>query len=419
MVSREVFSGAIVPAPSEMVVPHAGATVSQGFGSMELSAQAEMQAQSQAATARALVEARFVMAERRPRNFALARKRLLEDCQRPGFADSAIYSKPQGNTKIEGLSIRFAEAAARALTNIHSSVQVIWDDPDRRVIHIEATDLETNTTFSDDVILEKTVERSRAEGREVVRERRNSRGLPVFVVRANEDELLMKQAALASKRIRNCLLRLVPGDLVDEARAECERTIAREAQMNLPAKRQKMAVAFAQLERPVLMAELSAYLGHSPEQATVQEITELQRIYVALRDGESTWAEVMASTQPERTLSAPAPASTKEPSPATVPQPEPTASDGRRDEGSVSPPEASAVSESPAMDYAVDALGVVASVPGNPVSKWDELELKMNASQTVRELKKLSMQFAGAPPEERERVRGAYEKNLERLSAKT
>ncbi|MFX6702099.1 hypothetical protein ABTH29_19580, partial [Acinetobacter baumannii] len=54
-------------------------------------------------------------------------------------------------------------------------------------------------------------------GREVVSERLNSTGQKVFVVVATEDEMLNKRNAAISKAIRNAGLRIIPGDLQDEA----------------------------------------------------------------------------------------------------------------------------------------------------------------------------------------------------------
>ncbi len=67
----------------------------------------------------ASVQARYVMAAARPRSWMEARTRILRECERPGFAEAAWYSKPIGAGKsVGGLSIRFAEAAARYAGNV-------------------------------------------------------------------------------------------------------------------------------------------------------------------------------------------------------------------------------------------------------------------------------------------------------------
>ena len=63
-----------------------------------------------AAQAKAAVEARYIMAMQRPRDWDQVRLSLLKECDRTNFAEVAIYRKPVGQG-IEGPSIRFAEAA--------------------------------------------------------------------------------------------------------------------------------------------------------------------------------------------------------------------------------------------------------------------------------------------------------------------
>jgi hypothetical protein len=73
-----------------------------------------------------------------------ARRRLIfKECQRPGFADVAMYAKPVGKQRIRGLSIRFAEAAIRHFTNVLTQVAVVFDDERRRILHVSVIDLET------------------------------------------------------------------------------------------------------------------------------------------------------------------------------------------------------------------------------------------------------------------------------------
>jgi hypothetical protein len=108
----------------------------------------------------------------------------------------------------------------------------------------------------------------------------------------------------------------------------------------------------------------------------------------------------------------------KEPSPAMADSTPSTTSDRRPGEGSVAPPEASAALPStPTEEQPADVLGDVspARQASAEMSSWDLLELQLDNVTTVRELKKASVRIAGAPPEERERIRAAYDRNLARL----
>jgi hypothetical protein len=166
--------------------------------------------------AAALVQARYIMAERHPRDLDVVREKLLKECTRPSFAEVARYNKPVGKG-ITGPSIRFAEAALRCMTNIVVETTTLYDDETKRIVQVSVTDLEANVPYSQSVSVEKTVERSSAKpGDVVVRQRLNSYNKPVYILQATDDDILNKQNALISKAIRTLGLRLVPGDIIDE-----------------------------------------------------------------------------------------------------------------------------------------------------------------------------------------------------------
>src|SRR5690242_15706526 len=83
-----------------------------------------------AAQAKALVEARYTVAIRFPRNEDEVRQKLLKECRRPSFAAVAIYRKPIGQG-IEGPSIRFAETAMRLMKNITVETMTVYDDREK------------------------------------------------------------------------------------------------------------------------------------------------------------------------------------------------------------------------------------------------------------------------------------------------
>jgi hypothetical protein len=244
-----------------------------------------------AAQARAIVEARYLIAINRPRDLDVVREKLLKECRRPSFAEVAIYKKPIGKG-VEGLSIRFAEAAIRYMGNIDVSQATIYDDPEKRIIRVSCTDMETNTPYSSDVTIEKTVERrSIKDGDVVIRKRKNSKGDDLYIILATEDDILNKQNALMSKAIRTNGLRLVPGDILDECE-QLVRDTKRKRDVEDPdgAKRRLFDAFNAQ---GVTVAQLKEYLGHDGEILQPKELEDLRGIYVALKDGETSWREVM------------------------------------------------------------------------------------------------------------------------------
>lgn len=253
--------------------------------------QHELATAAVAAQAKAMVEARYIVALQRPRDIDAARVKLLAACKRPRFAEAARYVKPVGRG-IEGPSIRLAEEAARCMTNIDVQIPTIYDDERRRIVRVSATDLEANITYDKDVTIEKTVERNSVkEGQQLVGQRMGSRGQAVYIVLASDDEILNKENALTSKALRACLLRLVPGDILEEAMDQVYATLRDRNAQDPGAERKRIVDGFAALH--IMPDRLKEYLGHDLDVTTPAELLDLRGIYTALKDGEATWAEVM------------------------------------------------------------------------------------------------------------------------------
>ncbi len=251
-----------------------------------------------AAQAKANVEARFLVALNRPRDMDTVRMRLLKECLRPSFAEVAIYSKPVGKQRIQGPSIRFAEAAVRMLGNIQVESPTIYEDEHKRIVRVSVTDLESNATYSQDITVDKTIERRHPrKGQEVLGTRENTSGQMVYIVKANEDELQNKTAAGISKVIRNQALRILPGDIKDECVAQVGETLRRQDAEDPDASRKRLLDAFAGLS--IEPGELRDYLGHDVGQSSHAELGELRNIFAAIRDGETTWAAVKESREEE------------------------------------------------------------------------------------------------------------------------
>lgn len=278
-------------------VPKAGEITETGFGNVAVERRGETSAMAMAKQAEAAIQARYVMAMQRPRDTMAARARILKDCERPGFAEKAIYRKPIGQG-IEGPSIRLAEAATRAMTNIMTSASAVYDDADKRIVRVMSIDLENNSSFEKDVTIPKVVERSNGHGREVVSVRTNKAGKTTYLVKATDDEILNTENALVSKAMRGCMLRLIPGDILEEAIQECYATMAKKDAQDPDAALKKLADSFAGIG--VTPDQLSQYLGHPLAQVQAKELTTLRGIYTAIKDGEASWAEVLAAKDAEK-----------------------------------------------------------------------------------------------------------------------
>ncbi len=255
----------------------------------------ELAASASAAQAKAEIECAFAMAFRRRRNIEDVRADLMKACQRPAFAETAEYAKPIGNQKIKGPSIRFVETALQSLGNVRTATTITFEDERIRVIQVSVTDLENNNGYTLGATIEKTVERKFAKDRQVIATRENSKGEPVYVVVATEDEMSTKQGAIASKLIRTCGLRLIPKDIIDEA-MDAARTTRQKSAGDPDAAKKKIFSAFSSLG--IKPSEVEQFLGKPAAQILPADVDTLRAVYVAIKEGDATWADYMADADP-------------------------------------------------------------------------------------------------------------------------
>lgn len=253
---------------------------------------AEVATSSVQAQAMASVQARYAIAQARPRNMDAVRVALLKDCKRPRFAEVAVWRRPVGRQTITGPSIRFVEAAIRSLGNILVESPCIYDDDEKRLVRVQVTDIETNATYCKDLTLLKSVERSNLKpGQKSLGERLNSYGKTVYRVEATEDDISVKEAAMVSKAIRVLGQRLIPGDLVDEALDAIANTLADAQAQDPDAAKKKLVDAFAGIG--IKPEALVGFLRHDLDSTTPREVAELREMFETIRSGEARWADYL------------------------------------------------------------------------------------------------------------------------------
>lgn len=252
--------------------------------------QTETASTALAAQAKALVEARYIVALKKPRDLAKARQDFLAECGFPSFARVAIYNKPIGKG-VTGPSIRFVESAIRCLGNIISDTTAIYDDPDRRIVRVSVCDLETNVSYYQDITVTKTVERRFAKEGEYLSTRPNSGGGITYIVPATDDDIINKQNALISKAVRTLGLRLIPGSLIEDGKDKVAQVL-READKKDPDAAMN-AIFDSFYDVGVTVGQIIEYLGHDAKVLSPKELKDLRGYYAAIRDGETTWLEIM------------------------------------------------------------------------------------------------------------------------------
>lgn len=288
------------------LVPARGGEVVSGFGEVSQRHGAETAAVAAAEREKAMVQAHFIMAARNPRDIEQFRVKLLADCRRFTFAETAMYELPaRGEGQpIIGPSIRFVEAALRALKNVNCDIVTVYDTPSLRIVKVTVTDLQEIINFSTEVQVQKVIERrgqkdgKPPKGREVISSRLNSYGDKVYTVVATDDEVMQRQGVLVSKAIRNSGLRLLPGDIVEEAIQVIRATYEAGPQgVTLAERIRKMIDTFSSVG--ITVDELRAWHdGKELQTLTPANVSSLGRAFIAITKEGVTWDEIMASKNP-------------------------------------------------------------------------------------------------------------------------
>lgn len=275
----------------------------------------------------ALVQARFIVARAQPRRMQQVRLELIEECKRPDFAmedlkgqgNSALYRRPVGNGQYtEGLGIRYAELAERHMGNMMSSAMTVHDDDNYRIKYCFVLDLQTNNSWEDTISIPKTVERKYLkEGQIPISSRLNSNNEMVYLLKSTDDEILLKESNLVSKKLRTLILRFVPEDIKQACIDTIKQVRASKVAEDPDAYLRKVIDGMWQVNVDVEMLE--EFLEHPIKQCTPVEITNLQGIWAALKAGETTWAEIMADKPKAKELRPKTPQQTQDqPAPVTA-----------------------------------------------------------------------------------------------------
>lgn len=286
--------------------PGAGVTATRTAGGDQIvrtqAQQVETAGMALATRAEAMVKARVALAVSNPRDWMTVRERMLKDCERPLFAEKAMYRLKRGDTFINGISIRGAEALARHMGNLVVESPIIAEDATKRLIEVTVTDLETNFTETQQVVVTRTVERKSYQGQvpkglhpsQILGERLNSYGDRIFIVEATDDEFNIKTNAAVSKVRRNKILEMIPADIRADVEEAAQRVYAKTVAgeyKDPSAWTKKLFDAFATLK--VTAAQLRAYVqaahGVTVEQMTEKQLQEVRDVYGAINQGETTF----------------------------------------------------------------------------------------------------------------------------------
>ena len=229
---------------------------------------------------RAIAEAqgKLVIAKRFPRDEVTAYAKAIEACQRPSMAEKAFYSFPRGNQTVEGPTIRFAEELARCWGNIDYGIKELSQDEGKSEMQAYAWDLETNAQSVQNF--------TNLHQREV--------GKKMQALTSLRD-IYENNANMATRRLRARILAILPSWFVEDAIAECKKTIAGNNDTPLIDRVKKMVVQFAKYG--VTKEQIETRLKRKVDSMTADDFVEYTGIFNALKNGESKvsdWFEAPA-----------------------------------------------------------------------------------------------------------------------------
>lgn len=234
----------------------------------------ELVVSAQEAMAVKEIEAAIIVAQRFPRNEMQTWQQLIQSAKRPSFAEAASYNFPRGGKDVTGPSVHLARAAARAWGNIRYGIDVLSDSEEMLHIRGWAWDIQTNAKVHADDSFKKLIYRKNGGW-----QKPDERDLR---------ELINRRGAILE---RNCLLKLIPRDIIDDVLATCEHTIVNGVRSDPDRSRKKAVAELGSFG--VKVPDINAYLGKPIEQATAEEIAKLHQIACSIRDGQSRWSDYL------------------------------------------------------------------------------------------------------------------------------
>ena len=210
-------------------------------------------------------QAAVLMAKRFPRDQKAAMDRILMACTRPTLAESATYSYSRGGADITGPSIRLAETIAQMWGNLQFGIRELSQHGGESEVEAFAWDIETNTRQTK--LFKVKHERHTRQGSKKLTDPRD-----IYELVANN----------GARRLRACILGVIPGDVVEAAIDQCETTLKTHIEIT-PELIKSLLEKFGQFGVSKEMIEKR--IQRRIDAITPALVVSLRKIFNSLRDG--------------------------------------------------------------------------------------------------------------------------------------
>ena len=242
----------------------------------------ESQVQVQANRAMSEVQGQIVMAKKFPRDEFKALEQIKRSCARSKLAEKARYQYPRGGQTVTGPSIRLAEVIAQSWGNLDFGIRELEQKNGESTVEAYCWDLQTNTRQTK--IFTVRHERGTKQGIKKLDDPRD-----VYELVANQ----------GSRRVRACILGIIPSDIVEEALDACKKTLAGSNEVPFQDRIRKMVDAFSKLTISSEMLEEKA--KKKLKDFTIDDLVEMLDIFNSIKDGMSKprdWFSSIKETAP-------------------------------------------------------------------------------------------------------------------------
>jgi len=222
------------------------------------------------------VQASMFIAKRFPRDIESAYLKIMKACERQSLAQAAQYAYPRGGQMVTGPSIRLAEVMAQNWGNIQFGIRELSQGDGESEVEAFAWDIETNTRQIK--VFKVPHKRYTRQGTKSLTDPRD-----IYECVANN----------GARRLRACILGVIPGDITEAAVEKCNETLSKGDGKPIEDRVRSMLSKFAEVGVTKEMVE--ARLQHKTTAIVMAQIVELGKIYNSIKDGMSKredWFEV-------------------------------------------------------------------------------------------------------------------------------
>lgn len=211
------------------------------------------------------VQARMAIAKRFPRDTVRAMDSIKNSCARKGLAEKAVYVYSKGGQDVSGPSIRLAEAIAQQWGNLDYGILERESTPEGSLVEAFCWDMETNVRVSK-VFTVPHVRHTRNGSKQLTEPR----------------EVYENMANNAARRLRACILGVIPGDVTEAAVEWCNATLKASCDVG-PEAQKRMLETFKKIG--VTKEQVEAKIQRRVDAIQPAQMIMLRNIYAAISDG--------------------------------------------------------------------------------------------------------------------------------------